>query len=345
MSIFEFGLIADPQVGNEDDSESIELGFDSNDDVRLLSRTVTHKRYYREAFEKTKNAFDSWKVMASSSSFNFKFAVVLGDILDSKCISSGTVEDCFLKYAEVTAVPFEVHTVVGNNDIKCFGRTKFFQLFTPTALKSIISPSSLYYSTTPFPGFRFIFLDAYDVSCIGASTEELTEVANEILRFHNPEVFAPGGDCFSEASKYHFQKYNGQLSTAQIIWLDRTLQQSEADGEKCFVFCHLPIELKCCRPDALLWNYDEIIAVVHKTRCVQAWISGHDHDGGYAVDSSGIHHVTPCAPIECSPGELSHGYVKVCEGGFEICWTGKTPHRFRGDSPWPTQLIPYRLPI
>ena len=41
--------------------------------------------------------------------------------------------------------------------------------------------------------------------------------------------------------------------------------------------------------------------------CVVCYISGHDHDGGYAVDNNGIHHVTMLGAIE-HPDAYAVGY-------------------------------------
>jgi hypothetical protein len=40
-------------------------------------------------------------------------------------------------------------------------------------------------------------------------------------------------------------------------------------------------------PVGLMWNYDEVIAVVWRYNCVKACFAGHDHKGGHSVDSHG----------------------------------------------------------
>ena len=43
---------------------------------------------------------------------------------------------------------------------------------------------------------------------------------------------------------------------------------------------------------------EQVLALLQRHVSVQAFIAGHDHDGGYAVDRAGIHHIIPPAPIE-----------------------------------------------
>lgn len=55
--------------------------------------------------------------------------------------------------------------------------------------------------------------------------------------------------------------------------------------------------------------------------------AGHDHDGGYAVDEMGVHHMVPAAPLECVVGEDAFGHVEVLpdDRGLRVVWSGKLP--------------------
>ena len=46
-------------------------------------------------------------------------------------------------------------------------------------------------------------------------------------------------------------------------------------------------------------------------RSVIAYISGHDHDGGYFRDRTNIHHLTLHAIVECEPNTNSFATVHV----------------------------------
>ena len=109
------------------------------------------------------------------------------------------------------------------------------------------------------------------------------------------------------------------------------------------VFCHMPVFAPCSNFNNLLWNYDEVLATMDRfPGTVVAWFAGHDHDGGYAVDDNGVHHVVPSSPLECDPNEVSFGHVDVFSSHLTMTWTGKTPASGPSDTgtkePWPREL-------
>jgi manganese-dependent ADP-ribose/CDP-alcohol diphosphatase len=53
------------------------------------------------------------------------------------------------------------------------------------------------------------------------------------------------------------------------------------------VCCPLPLDLCASSQEALLWNYDEAMNVIHQYNCVKACLSGHDHKGGHSTDAFG----------------------------------------------------------
>mmetsp|Transcript_8020 Transcript_8020/g.22793 ORF Transcript_8020/g.22793 Transcript_8020/m.22793 type:complete len:87 (-) Transcript_8020:2119-2379(-) len=66
--------------------------------------------------------------------------------------------------------------------------------------------------------------------------------------------------------------------------------------------------------------------VLHETQCVVACFYGHDHDGGEAVDSHGIHHITLASPLECLPSENAWGILRGdSDGGLVLEGHGKVP--------------------
>lgn len=56
--------------------------------------------------------------------------------------------------------------------------------------------------------------------------------------------------------------------------------------------------------------------------CVVAWLAGHDHKGGYAVDEWGVHHRTLEAAIECPPGTDAFGRVEVYPDRLRLVGSG-----------------------
>lgn len=79
----------------------------------------------------------------------------------------------------------------------------------------------------------------------------------------------------------------------------------------------------------VIFNCEEILSILHSTppNTVLLCIAGHDHDGGYAVDTHGIHHMVPCSPIECDEGEVSYGSIHIFSNEIHVDWKGKVPQR------------------
>lgn len=105
----------------------------------------------------------------------------------------------------------------------------------------------------------------------------------------------------------------------------------------------MPCYSSCCRPSGLIWNSDEVIKIMHRyPGVVGAFISGHDHDGGYAIDEGGIHHLVLPAPLECEVDEVAYGHIEVHSSQsnpsfFELHWTGKVPSPALYTA-WPTKM-------
>ena len=140
-----------------------------------------------------------------------------------------------------------------------------------------------------------------------------------------------------------FLPYNGALGEKQVAWLKDTVSTAAAADEKVAVFCHQPVYAPCSNFNNLLWNYDEVQAVLDAhPATVVAWFAGHDHDGGYAKDQNGCHHIIPCSPLECAANQVSFGHVDVYSDRLVIDWTGKVPEHGESDTglkePWPREL-------
>ena len=90
---------------------------------------------------------------------------------------------------------------------------------------------------------------------------------------------------------------------------------------------HIPLYAPAADRTCLLWNYQEVLDVFHRYNCVIAYFSGHDHEGGYAVDPHGVHHVTFEGVVETKPGDLASAVVDVYEDRLELVGEGRVPSR------------------
>ncbi len=90
---------------------------------------------------------------------------------------------------------------------------------------------------------------------------------------------------------------------------------------------HQPLNENASIAVCVCWNYDKVLAILHKYSCVLAYFAGHDHDGGYAQDEYGIHHVTVQAGLEGDVGQCDFGTVHVFEDRLVLNGSGRVPDR------------------
>ena len=355
---YSFGLIADVQYSSSNSYPSLgQIGWgppQSNGTWSLADCDLNYSpmRAPRASLGILKQAVAHWRAEGLPS------AVPLGDLLDKTAKREGTVEACLAELkAALAAAPLTYHFVFGNGDADVLGRQRWVdEKFAPRGC----SPERLYYSTAPTPGLRLVFLDTYDVSMFGPATAEAAALARRHLDTTNPlwskntygpqrwqeylTRYAEGAQMDALAA----QAWNGQPGEAQMAWLSSQLAAADAAGERVFVFGHCPIHPHTCKPDGLAWNHAALRAALERHACVQAYVAGHDHDGGYACSPAGVHYLVPPAPLECNDqrAELSFGAVRVGEAAWTLEWVGKEPGpgsaTLRGGV-WPkAQPMPYR---
>ncbi len=140
------------------------------------------------------------------------------------------------------------------------------------------------------------------------------------------------------------QDYNGGISEVQRAWLEGELAAAQARGEAVFVFGHCPAHPFTCKPDGLQWKARSLRTLLQGHSCVQAYIAGHDHDGGYFFEG-GVHYLVPPAPLEVSQegeGDVAFGMLVLHGDGWELEWRGKVPPlkcgTLRGDAGWPSGI-------
>jgi 3',5'-cyclic AMP phosphodiesterase CpdA len=81
----------------------------------------------------------------------------------------------------------------------------------------------------------------------------------------------------------------GVLGPEQEAWLRTTLEKADKAGERVICFCHMPV----LQPEGQhhgMQKPELLAALLRQYRCVAAWFSGHDHQGGYIL-ADGIHYL------------------------------------------------------
>lgn len=87
-----------------------------------------------------------------------------------------------------------------------------------------------------------------------------------------------------------------EIGEKQKFWLRGVLAAAAKKRERVIVFCHYPLLFEAS-PNHRLDNPAPILSILDSSRCVVAWIAGHDHIGGYAL-RNGVHHITVKALVE-----------------------------------------------
>jgi hypothetical protein len=120
---------------------------------------------------------------------------MLGDLVDGQSKKLKMEQRCVAEMLEITLTSLcPWHFVVGNHDLTALSREMFFNRLIPEEMKANCSPTQLYYSTRPHPGFMFLFLDGYEISTISATSLENKGLAEKLICDNNPNCAIPGAD-------------------------------------------------------------------------------------------------------------------------------------------------------
>ena len=373
------GLIADIQYSTAQDSnftgDTGQIGWALTNPARAAEWPKTYSwpthRRYAHSLRVLQNCLALW------AREKVGHAIVLGDVLDKTALAAeGELDRCLATVAGAfRAAPRQYHFLFGNGDAQLLKRAGwvaqgFAHGFEPPHAHPSRTASTLYYSTCPSPGTRLVFLDTYDVAlgqpglraprskgdrieCEASSEEAWARARDHLAKYPHagkwpvaweelPALF-PGSGALEEALAA--QPYNGGLGAAQMAWLKGALSAAQAAGEAVFVFGHCPAHPFTCKPDGLQWWASELRATLEGCAAVQAYISGHDHDGGYFCSPAGVHYLVPPAPLESSEDEC-FGILALGPAEWELEWWGKQPPlgcgTLRGGA-WPSGCkLPYR---
>lgn len=380
------GLIADIQYSTHDDLyfEEGQIAWGKSSPWPLVYAWPSTRRY-RHSLEVLERSVAVWRRWGVTE------AVVLGDILDKTTLgcrcrlvtpschsrrAANEVDVCVNAIKAALGHGRTYHFLFGNGDAQILKRRGwvehgFAHGFERPELHPLRTASSLYYSTSPAPGARFIFLDTYDCAdgkpgaaspqAGGAVECEASSDATWALAITHlaTNTFVDGdwgeenwrkylthfrGDAHAEAEAYATQRYNGGIGPHQLQWLEQELTSACADGQAVFVFGHCPAHPFSCKPDGVMWHSSVLRSLFNRFSCVQAYIAGHDHDGGYVFEG-GVHYIVPPAPLESQEDEC-FGNIALAVDSWRLEWWGKTPQRGCGtlrSGEWPSwKQLPFR---
>lgn len=265
---YRIGIIADTQYADTEDGTT----FDK-----------TMVRRYRQSLQILESAVQYF------NNHSVSYGIQLGDVLDSRVKRLQMAERCLndiLTVTEKSTHPWSY--CVGNHDLDAIDREKFLAMLVPqNRLNSIsgdVLPQRLYYDVAPIAGYRFLFLDGYELSTLSPTSQDHLEQSNALLSQKNKNLVRHDGDWFVDLAEVDMKyvPYNGGMSQEQLKWARDTLQYAQKHSERCIIFTHMPVYSGCCRPSGLMWNSDELLRIIQSDELkgvVVAVFAGHDHDG------------------------------------------------------------------
>jgi len=254
------------------------------------------------------------------------FAMQLGDLIDARNRHTKSQEKALqtvLKELDTSSYT-KLYHVLGNHELYNFDRK------TLTGLLDMKQPE-FYYSFQPIKGWRCIVLDAFDISILGLQeTDEKYKEAVTLLKKNNPNDVFSNNDWLQGLSgvQRRWLPYNGAISTKQLDWIEKELKEATELKERVLIFCHVPIYLPATHVETLIWNYDLVLQKLQSFKNVIAFIAGHDHDGGYAIDKTGIIHITLSSPLETTiKQKVAYGYIQIFHDHFILKGYGSVSDR------------------
>ena len=320
------GILADVQYADAPDA---------------LDYNKKNLRRYRAAGESLKEACLHY-TDTKNSNWVPSFYLQLGDLIDGRCkkpsICSSSKEKCM----ENMLSHFENSNISKNSIIHCSGNHEFYN-FDRVQLKNYLySDKNLFKDTLAFvqevsEKLVVMHVDTYDISMMSREkTNSKTIQAKDILKqYHSDEDFNNVDKDLMKGLDCRFVGFTGMVGEEQLEWIDSKLTEFDEQGKLVIMCSHSQIHPSASdyKPKVnLTWNWEEILSIVHKHKCVIMYAAGHAHSGGYFKDDKGIHHIVPKAIIE-NAGSIhgkvgedfgnSFGYLDFYEDYMELMVFGK----------------------
>lgn len=294
--------------------------------------TRTKKRYYLATLLGLRRSVTAWLSESARLPSAPFFVLQLGDLVDGHATTTKLGSEASLARVLEEFKPLahcSVHHCLGNHEFYNFPSRAFwanrlacFRDRRPPAFPNAPTPprDSCYYAFLPHPKFCFVNLDTYDISVLGSAPDspEGTEAERYLRRNPNEDRNSPLG---LEGLEKRFVRFGGGVGARQLAWLRATLLAAQGAGCKHVVmFSHIPLHPDVCKPDCLLWNFQEILdALEEHPALVKLCLAGHSHEARVVHDEgSGIVYYTLDAPLEQMPNEDAFSTARVYADRIEI---------------------------
>lgn len=246
-------------------------------------------RLYRSSLEKANEA------VATLNKQNVNLTMVVGDLVDQ-----GT-KDLKPILTNLTKLDSASFNLLGNHD--------FVDVTDKKNLHQVFDMPAPYYSLDK-NNWKFILLNTNELSNYATEAGSSEFTAWETLR-----------DSLKSAGRKNAAPWNGGIGAVQIQWLKTQLNEAQQTGQKVIIFTHHPL-----LPENGLetLNNREILGIIKQYPYVKAVISGHHHEGNFAV-FEGIPLITLEGMVETK--ENAFGVMDIYEDYIEIKGYGRLKNR------------------
>lgn len=293
------GCAASHGVGpSATDEADDSLRFGLLTDVQYADKDTVGKRRYRDGLVNLASCIEDL------NTHDLDFVVHCGDLIDGRKTAAETHEDLGRVLQAFSELHAPVHHVIGNH---CLAVPR-------VDLMPRIGLSRGYHSFTR-GDWRFIMVDALAFSTCGLAPEDPVHSAATQWLKENADSGQP-----------NVQSWNGALGGAQRRWLEEELALAAQAEQHAVVFSHLPVLEESSTPHHLLWDHEEVLAVLDAAPAFAAWINGHDHAGGFAEHNQRAF-VTLPGMVEADPAVNAYAIVDVYSDRLEISGTGNVTSR------------------
>lgn len=274
----QLGLLADVQFADVDDGHSFH-GV---------------PRFYRDSKVKLREAARTMELQGVAD------IVHCGDLIDGRARESAQacVEECLAEFAAATTA--RVSFAIGNHDIVRIPREKLLPLLGMRNGKGYFA-FDLGGETDC--GVRVVVLDSFEVGMHGRPEgHRRVRLASELLRANNPNSDRNESEGLAGVEK-RWVMYNGALGLEQLRWAEAECAAAATRKQRVIVVTHVPVCPRDTHFDSLAWDYKAALSVLAHSPAVVAVVSGHDHEGWYECDRTGVHHVVLPGIVELPPGQ------------------------------------------
>ncbi|MES2694087.1 MAG: metallophosphoesterase [Verrucomicrobiota bacterium] len=278
-----------PYIARGAANEGFEIGLVA--DAQYADVEPKGTRYYRLGKTRLEEAVEHF------NGRDLAFCVHLGDLIDRAWSSFDDMAK------PLAASRHRWHQLLGNHDFEVADE---FKTQVPGRLGMTAN-----YGTFEHGGFCFVVLDTNDISTYAHidGTPEKAEAEKLLARV--------------TAEKLPQAKpWNAALGAKQLAWFDRVCGEAKEKGLRVIVLAHHPVHPV---DQHLLWNADEVLAVVDRHPHVVAWLNGHNHAGAYG-ERDGVPFLTMRGMVETAD-TTAFATARILTDRIVLTGHGREPSR------------------